>query len=203
MQSISRIAVCRFLAPSAFVVASLAASASAQLVVKTVPWQGDPSFSHQVFSGGSLVLQGAAYAGTGCTVTSATWDPGDSSGPVSVSVANPRVLELTHTYTGLHNQPFIATLSVTDSCGNTVNDQFRVVVLTRTLDVDVNMAIDRGLWNLHKREVLSSIGSVQTGYWTSSSPYQQSTAAATASAIQAFEVHGHRATGTCPPSCRW
>lgn len=195
MQCSPRLAGHRSLGLSAIVLASLASLASAQLEVKAVPWQGDPSFAHQVYSGASLMLQGVAVTAPGCTLVSATWDPGDGSAPVSVSVANPRALELAHTYTGLNQQPFVATLTVTDSCANQVSDQFRVVVLTRTLDVDVNMAIDRGLWNLHKRLVLSSVSGVPTGYWPSASQYEQNIAAATSSGIQAMAVHGHKPNG--------
>ena len=124
------------------------------------------------------------------------WDPGDGSPAIPVSFANPRVLEASHAYTGVNNQPFTATLTVTDSCGNTVADTYKIqVVAPQSLDVEVNMAIDRGLWYLHKRQGLSSVGGVPTGYWLSSSPYQQTVAAATASAVQAFEIHGHFASG--------
>lgn len=168
-----------------------ASSAAAQsLEVVTVPWRGDPNQPHQVFSGGGLILQGVARPVSGCPITSAVWDPGDGTAPVSVSVADPRVLELPHFYTGVNNQPYVATLTVTDSCGAQASDTFRVVVLARSLDVDVDMAIDRGLWYLHRRQVLSSIGGAPSGYWTS-----QSTAAATASAVQAMEIHGHPPTG--------
>ncbi len=175
-------------------VSVLSAHAVAQTQVITVPWQGDPLQQHQTYSGASLVLQGTAVPGVGCTLVSATWDFGDGSPVSAVSVANPRVLEATHVYNGPTNQPFTATLSVLDSCGNTVTDAYRVVILNQNLNLDVNMAIDRGLWNLHKREVLSSIGGVSTGYWSSASPYSQNRAAATASAIQAMAVHGHLAT---------
>jgi hypothetical protein len=173
-----------------------AANASAQLQVITVPWRGDPNLQHPVNNGGTLWLTGVAIPATGCPLASASWDPGDGTAPISISVANPRVLETPHVYTGVNNQPYTATLSVTDSCGTTLIDTFRVVVIDPIgLDVEINMAIDKGLWNLHKREVLSSVGTVQTGYWVSASPYDQNRAAATASAVQAMEVHGHIASG--------
>ncbi|MCC7011880.1 MAG: PKD domain-containing protein [Planctomycetes bacterium] len=172
-------------------VALLCGAASAQVLeVKTVPWRGDPTQPHQVYSGATLTLQGVALPAPGCPLTSAVWDPGDGSAPVSVSVGNPRVLELNYAYTGVNNQPYTATLTVTDSCGTQKSDTFRVVVLAQSLDVEVDMAIDRGLWNLHKRQTLSSVGGVPTGYWSA-----QSSAAATASAVQAMEIHGHLPTG--------
>lgn len=175
----------------------LSASAAAQtLEVKTVPWRGDPSQQHPVFTGGTMVLQGTAVPAPGCSLVSAVWDPGDGSPTISVPVTNPRILEATHVYTGANNQPVTATLTVTDSCANVVMDSYRIVIISpKSLDVEVNMAIDRGLWNLHKREVLSSVSGVPTGYWQGVSPYQQAVAAATASCVQAFSVHGHIATG--------
>ena len=157
----------------------------------TVPWLGDPAQPHQVFSGGQLTLQGSCRPLPGCTLTAATWDPGDGSGPQAVSFANPRAIELPYTYTGLDGQPFIATLHVEDSCGNTGNDTFRVVVRApATLDVEVNMAIDEGLWYLHKTMTLSSSGGVDTGYWNA-----QNRPATTASAAQAFQINNHYQTG--------
>lgn len=166
----------------------MAASATAQEAV-TVPWLGDPNLQHQVFSGGAMTLQGVARLPAGCTLTGATWDPGDGSGPVAIGVGNPRALELVHTYTGVDFQPYTATLAIQTTCGN-ASDTFRVIVVPRTLDVDVNMAIDRGLWRLHKTQILSSVGSVPTGYWAT-----QNQAADTASAVLAFEVNGHLETG--------
>jgi hypothetical protein len=169
-------------------VAVAVGSARAQEIV-AVPWLGDPNLQHEVYSGGTMTLQSVALLPVGCTITAATWDPGDGGGPVAVSFANPRAIELAHVYTGLDFQPYTATVSITTTCGTT-SDTFRVIIVPRTLDVDVNMAIDRGLWRLHKNEVLSSVGSVPTGYWAT-----QNQAADTASSVLAFEVNGHRETG--------
>ncbi|MCY3004082.1 MAG: PKD domain-containing protein [Planctomycetota bacterium] len=170
--------------------AVLSVTGWAQLRVVTVPWQGDPNQPHQVASGQALMLQGTAQLVAGCSIVSATWDPGDGSGPVSVPAGNARALELSHVYTGSINQPFTATLTVTDSCGNVSNDTFRVVILNAGLDVDVNRAIDHGLWNLHKRQILGNVGGIPSGYWST-----QNVAAATSSALQALQVHGHFANG--------
>lgn len=168
--------------------AGISAVASSQPTVITVPWQGDPNSPHQVFVGGTLKLQGVASGPV--ALASATWDPGDGTGPIAISVANPRVLELAHVYNGTPGTPYTARLSVTDTGGMTSSDAFRVVVVPKSLDVEVNMAIDHGLWYLHQRMNLSSVGGVPTGFWSN-----QNTAADTASAIQAFQVHGHRANG--------
>lgn len=161
------------------------------LTAVTVPWSGDPNLPHQVYDGGKLMLQGVANVPVGCSLTSATWDPGDGTGPVGVKFTNPRVLELEHTYNGTDGQPFVATLTVTDDCGNTSSDTFRVVIVKpKKLDVEINMAIDRGLWWLHKRQQWTTVGSLPAGYWVN-----QSYAADTSSVLQAFQIHGHREVG--------
>lgn len=157
-----------------------------QLEVVTVPWLGNPSLQHQVYSGGTLILQGVARTVPGCPIVAATWDPGDGSGAQAINFADPRALELSHVYNGVDGQPFTAVLSVTDSCGDTVTDDFRVVIQSISLDVEVNMAIDHGLWALHKTMVLQDIGGVPGGYWQT-----QHIPAETATCTQAFEINGH------------
>lgn len=168
-----------------------AALRGAGLTAITVPWAGDPNLPHQVYNGGELMLQGTAYVPSGCNLTSASWDPGDGTGPIAVPFTDPRVLELNHTYTGVDGQPYVATLTVTDSCGGSSSDTFRVVVVDpKKLDVEINMAIDHGLWWLHKRQNLTTVGGVPAGYWAYSSY-----AADTSSVLQAFQIHGHREVG--------
>lgn len=160
--------------------------------VITVPWLGDPAADHQVYSGGTLVLQGVCRLAAGCNIQSASWNPGDGSGPQAIPFGDPYELELAHTYTGPDSTPYVATLSVTDTCGSTVSDTFRVRIVPKTLGSEVNMAIDHGLWNLHKGIVRSMVASVPTGHWPE---YYGYSAASTASAVLAFEVSGHLQVG--------
>ncbi|MGE0392601.1 MAG: Ig-like domain-containing protein [Vicinamibacterales bacterium] len=99
------------------------------------------------------------------------------------------MLEKTHVYTGSPGQPFTATISVFDGA-NTYTDTFKVQIQAKTLDVEVNMAIDKSLWYLHKTMTLSTSGAFTTGYWTSNNIN-----AATSAATQAFEINGHRENG--------
>jgi len=170
--------------------------------VITVPWLGNEAQPHQVYSGGSVTLQGVAVTSSyeAGIVTAATWDPGDGSGPVAINIDNPLILELQHTYAGFDGQPFTATLSAVTNSGATVTDTFKVVVVAKTLDVEANMAIDKGLWYLHKQ---------MSAFNGSSYPYRyrdgdgnpigyqvdQSGPASTASMIQAMEINNHRETG--------
>ncbi|MCM2309833.1 MAG: tandem-95 repeat protein [Steroidobacteraceae bacterium] len=163
-----------------------------QPTVAAVPWLGNPNRPHQVISGQSLFLQAAAFNPTGASVTlqSARWDPGDGSGWVTVSASNPRVIERIHTYSGAVGQPFTAVVEVTDTNGITYSDTFRVVIAADTLETRVNMARDRALWRLHKSQVTNA--GTGSGYWTNPSGYH---AAATAAAVQALGVNGHRESG--------
>jgi VCBS repeat-containing protein len=161
----------------------------------TVPWLGAPAQPHQVFSTGSLVLQGTVRIDPSFTITAASWNPGDGTGAVALSAPfDPRALELTHIYTAADGTPFTAILSVTVSNGTvskTVTDTFKVIVRNKTLDVEANMAIDKGLWYLHKQLQLgASIGGIAQGNWTTGN-----TTAATSSAVQAFLINNHRETG--------
>jgi hypothetical protein len=167
---------------------------TAPLTVKTVPWLGSPTTAHPVYSGGKLMLQGVATYGAGdapMALTSATWDPGDGSGAQPISVANSLALELEHVYTGADGTPYTAVLSVTSASGQTSTANFKVVVKNKTLDIEADMAIDRGLWYLHKRFTRNVTSGVDTGY----EQFGTSNYASTASAIQAFEVNNHLEAG--------
>ena len=176
---------------------------SCETRVITVPWLGAEAQPHQVYSGGTVTLQGVAVTSGYLPgfITSATWDPGDGAGPQPVSINNPLVLEYNHVYTGANGAPFTATLSATLANGAIVTDTFKVVVLTKTLDVEANMAIDRGLWYLHKQlSYQQSAGVFPYRYMDpdgNAIAYQadQAPPAATASMIQAMEINNHRASG--------
>jgi VCBS repeat-containing protein len=162
-----------------------------QALVAAVPWLGSEARPHVVYSGGTLMLQASAsVGGDGVPVplASGTWDPGDGSGPQAINVSNSRILELAHTYVGAIGQPFTATISVTDTAGNTYTDTFRVQIQANNDEVRANMAIDHALWNLHKNLVLSG----DTGSWPAGNGYPMSDAAA---AVQAFGINNHRPGG--------
>jgi hypothetical protein len=160
-----------------------------EAAVVAVPWQGLESKAHVVYSGGSVVLQAvASVAGNGepVALTSGTWDPGDGSGPQAINVSNSRALELTHTYSGADFTPFTATVSVTTPGGRVLTDTMKVQIVPKSLDAEVNMAIDKALWYEHKRMKLDG----EAGKWT-----DDNTMASTASTTQAFQVNGSRESG--------
>ena len=164
-----------------------------QLNVVAVPWLGSKLLSHQVYSGGALVLQAVAQnPGTGDPVAlvSGTWDPGDGSGPQAINVTNSLALELTHTYSGANDQPFTATVRVVDAAATVYTDTMKIVIKPNARETRVNMAIDKGLWNLHKRMTRTTSDGKPSAFWVG-----QNNLPATASSVQAFEINNHRESG--------
>ncbi len=174
--------------------------ARAQPAVVTVPWNGIESQSHQVYSGGQLVLQGVATdlsTGAALSVCSSTWDFGDLTATASGGT-NGYALEATHTYSGSVGQPYTATLTVKlNPCatGGTLTDTFKVVIAPNNTDTKVNMARDKGLWNLHKRINRTTSDGLASGYWINGGSAGNFLGATTAGVVQAFEVNGHRESG--------
>ena len=166
-------------------------SCDTEPVLAAVPWLGHESLSHPAISGKPMVLQ-AVFAvpasGNAAGVASATWDAGDGSGPVAIGVSNSLVLEKVHTYGGAVGQPYTATIRVVDTTGAVHTDTFKVVLEPDTREARVNVAIDSGLWNLHKRTQRITSDGVLSAFWTGGG-YNQ---APTASAVQAFEINNHR-----------
>jgi PKD repeat protein len=124
---------------------------------------------------------------------------GTSSAVQSLQNATKYNVEVMHTYTGAEGTPFTARLQVDEvdnTMANKVEDTFLVKLQTDNLDSKVNMAIDRGLWYLYKA------GSANSSYYHTfdGSPfmvwgYSSYFASPTASAVQAFEINGHKETG--------
>ncbi len=153
--------------------------------VVTVPWVAfDPLAPHETYNGKAIRLKGIVRDADPATFQ---WDFGDGTTSPVMTVTNAYDLSVTHTYPPAPSgTPFTATLTVTDSAGNTGSAEYRVIVRPRNLTTEINVAIDEGLWYLHQTQTRSSAEGYATGYWTSNAR-----ASATASAIQAFQVNGH------------
>lgn len=163
------------------------ASAEAAICVPQVP--SDLLIPHDTWSGEPTLLKGVAGG-----VLSGTyyWEFGDGASSATLFITNPDNLAITHTYTEPEGTLLIARLHVFDDLNNETTDEYRILVKGKTLDVEINKAIDDGLWWLFTQKEAynssfrwSNAGGSYGGYYGNT----------TASAVQAFEINGHVETG--------
>lgn len=161
-------------------------------VVKTVPWvASNPLIAHDTWSGKTITLKGTSDVDGGAIEYA--WDPGDGSAPYLGVVGNRYVIEATHAYSGLPGQTFTATLTVTDtSTGLSDSEKYYVRIAAQSLGVEVNVAIDEGLWAMHKGMTRYTSGAIEYGNWEAWSYYHSLTPAN----VLAFEVNGHLESGS-------
>ncbi len=149
---------------------------------------------HETWPGKSTLLKGIARD-TDNNLTGGTyyWNFGDGTQSTPQSISNSDNLAASHTYTSDPGTLIVARLHVTDAAGETSSDDYRVIVKVKTLDIEVNKAIDDALWWLYRNKQVSSV----TGYYWQNSPASRYTgyyANSTASAVQAFEINGYLET---------
>ncbi len=157
-------------------------------VVKTVPWVAtNPLVPHDTWSGKAITLKG-----TSDVAGNWTWDFGDGS-PVATGNVNDvtrYAIEALHAYTAPTGTMFVAKLTVQNAGGESVTKEYYVQVRDKTLQVEVNVAIDEGLWAMHKAQIRSTSG-IPTGNWSAWSGWWGLQAAN----LNAFFVNGHLETG--------
>lgn len=143
-------------------------SALADPVVSTVPWVAtNPLIPHDIFNGESTRLKGTA-SDTDAGTLEYTWDYGDASLVTTANVSNQYVVEASHTYSGSTGTIFTATLTVQNlTTGKTDSANYFVQIQDKNLDTEANVAIDEGLWYLHKTMTRFLSGSESCGYWNS------------------------------------
>ncbi|MEO0017963.1 MAG: hypothetical protein RLZZ522_1246 [Verrucomicrobiota bacterium] len=164
----------------------LSASA-APPVVTTVPWvPSNPLVPHTTYTGKTVTLKGT------CDVQGGNiqyiWDFGDGSPTAAGTVTNMNVIQATHAYVSAGNPVYTATLTVHNtSTGESAEAKYYVKMEPKTLPVEVNIAIDEGLWYLWKSGGRYAGGQFA---WNNAS-YGNHYGNTTASAVQAFESQGH------------
>ena len=158
-----------------------------------VPWVGtDLKFPHETWNGKEITLKGVVKDSDPRYFQ---WDFGDGTSSPKESVSKPYDLSVKHIYPHAPEfTPFIATLTVWDSLGQTGTDTYKVVVKDKALDIEINVAIDEALWFLHKTQDRS--GGASDGSWS----YNHSgsgifRASPTASALHAFQINTHSESG--------
>lgn len=176
----------------------VAAAAQVPPVVKTVPWvASNPLIPHDTWSGKQVVLKGTSSV-QGSNIQY-TWDYGDGS-PVSTgTVTNRFVIQSWHTYTGTPGTVFTARLTVLDTTTGLSDSQpYYVEIRELALPVEVNVAIDTGLWYLHSTMYRSTgADGFDRGSWTESCGGYAcyGVPATTGANVHAFFVNGHREDG--------
>jgi hypothetical protein len=157
----------------------------------------NPVVPHDTWSGLEITLKGTAHdPDGGGDLATYEWDFGDGSPVETGPVTDPYAIEARHTYVGSLGDLFIATLTVRDTSFETDSDQYLVEIKDGAdLTVKVNVAIDEGLWRLHKDQVRgTSADGAPFGYW----PfwlYGDNRVAATGASTEAFEIQGSLPSG--------
>jgi hypothetical protein len=142
------------------------------------------SSSHNSWSGNQVTLKGALITSNPTDTFTYDWDPGDGTAHCTGTVTNVYVIPCVHTYTGTVGQSFTAVLKVTDTTLNLVsplasNCPVNNPSITNgacyytqlfnpppNLPVEVNNAIDNGLWYLHTQLVrYTTAGGTPAGTW--------------------------------------
>lgn len=167
-------------------------------VVKTVPFvPANTLIPHDTWSGKAITLKGTSDSGGGNFAW--TWDFGDGSPVATGIVTNKYVIGASHTYTGTTGNVFTARLTVQNTTtGETGSQVYYVQIRDKSLGVEVNVAVDEGLWYLHRDMYRYSSGGVDYGAWTSGQAGGYASLgyySVSAANLNAFEVNGHLETG--------
>jgi len=154
----------------------------------------NPAIPHDTWSGLEITLKCTAHDPDGDgTLATYEWDFGDGSPVETGAVIDPYAIEVRHTYVGNFGDLFVARLTVTDAISETGSDTYLVQIKDGTdMGVQVNVAIDEGLWRLHKDQVRETLlDGTPYGYW----PYGGNEVASTGASTEAFEINGSLPTG--------
>jgi hypothetical protein len=202
---------CCFLA---LVVAVLlgAHTTQAQVTVKTVPL--DPAnltTPHTTFNGATIVLGATVDVHGSADPFTVFWNFGDGSAIQSFALAKPYDISTTHAYPAAAavGTTWTASVTVTDNNNASITGTANYLVIQgpNNLASAVDVAIDTGLWTLHKTMQRYMVAGVNEGGWDIQFPSPgciaptqtcdniNGSVAIDANAVQAFEVNGHLQNG--------
>lgn len=137
----------------------------------------------------AITVWGRAWNGT--APYSYTLDYGDGTAPLTgtANASQATFIGAAHTYTSTGSKT--VTLTVTDAGGRTVSRQSVIrVLLAPTHGERVNMAIEKGLIHLYKKQIVRNANEI---YWWSDSNHEYYTGT-TAASILSFAENGHLAS---------
>jgi hypothetical protein len=164
--------------------------------VKTVPWDAS-NFANPHFTYAGKVVKLKGTSDQQAANFHFDWDPGDGGAHCVGTVTNQYVVECAHTYAGAVGTTWTAVLTITDmGTGDNASANYPVIMAANTLDSNVNVAIDEGLWFLHSNMHRYLVGATAEGDWQSGCSFVcQATWGTTATNTQAFEVNNHLESG--------
>lgn len=116
---------------------------------KTAPWlTADGPSAHETFAHRDITLKGtSSEAGDHIQ---ATWDFGDGSAPSTFTVSKAYDVSAKHAYFGNPGDVFEARLTLTNTrTGESSTAVYAVAMREQSPTVEINIAIDEGLWRLH------------------------------------------------------
>lgn len=170
--------------------------------VVTAPFHGEVLVvPHDTWIGKETIFKGTAHDPDGDgTMVAYKWDFGDGYSTGWIGGVDPYVIEARHTYTGTMadgtpygpGKYFTAWLYVEDDTGLVGQDSYFVAIRDLTLEVEINVALDNGLWWLHKQQIRGTYpDGAGYGYWDIGG----CNVASTGAAVEAFELQGHLPKG--------
>jgi RHS repeat-associated protein len=150
------------------------------LLIPHETWSGEPTIVKGIARDADDNLGGGEYY----------WEMGDGTSTDWAPISNSDNLAVTHTYNASTGTLIVARLHVKDAAGESSSDEYRILVKAKTLDVEVNKAIDDGLWwlytNKEKTGAYFRWNNIRYGNHYSNS---------TASSVQAYLINGHLESG--------
>jgi len=152
---------------------------------------------HFTYSGAIIRLKGIARG----DATEYYWDFGDGTSGPWTAIGNRYALEASHAYFGEPGRQFVAKLHVRNAVNDEDVDDYYVRIhessdlsIPSHLDVRVHMAIDEGLWYLHKTLQRADYAAPPPGYGQPYGYWNDPTygyhLAATGVCVDAFQLHG-------------
>jgi hypothetical protein len=141
----------------------------------------NPTSPHTSWSGNTVTLKGTLTSPAwGTDAFTYDWDPGDGGAHCTGTVTNQYVIQCGHVYTGAVGTVYTAVLTITDTTTGLVSPALNCPpAITQgacyytslnapppNLPVEVNNAIDNGLWYLHQyMRHFTTGGGAQAGDW--------------------------------------